>query len=64
VDIEERADKWAREYAQENGLTTIGGGGIEGVLAAAYLAGSAQTQADYSGYCHCLCANCSGCLGA
>jgi hypothetical protein len=47
MDIEERAEKWAREYAEENGLTTIGGGGIEGVLADAYLAGSAQTQADY-----------------
>lgn len=53
MDIEERAEKWAREYlAQVNDLlpSPPGRGPIlkSADLIAAYLAGSAQTQADYT----------------
>ena len=43
MDIEERAEKWAREYAPIPGAEFNGHD-----LVAAYLAGSAQTQADYA----------------
>ena len=46
ADIEDRARKWARAYAKENGLADITG--LEDVLVDAYLAGVAQTQQDYS----------------
>jgi len=46
MDIEERAEKWAREHAAENDLSDFGPG-IEEELVKAYLAGSAQTQKDY-----------------
>lgn len=46
MDIEERAERWARKHAQENDLSDYGPG-IEEELIAAYLAGSAQTQRDY-----------------
>jgi hypothetical protein len=45
MDIEERAEKWAREYAREHAYGVVGFS--EADLIAAYLAGSAQTQADY-----------------
>jgi hypothetical protein len=44
--IEERAEKWAREYAREMG----GGEFTEQDLVGAYLAGSEQTQKDYVAY--------------
>lgn len=55
----ERAEKWAREYAQTKDLSDFGPG-IEEALTSAYLAGSAQTQYDYAGYlacprCECTC---------
>lgn len=54
MDIEERAEKWAEDHT---------GCQAEKLIAVeAYLAGSAQTQADYSGHCDCACSNCSGCL--
>lgn len=46
MDIEGRAEKWAREYARDHGTFTPDFG--EDDLMAAYLAGSAQTQADYT----------------
>jgi hypothetical protein len=61
MDIEDRAAKWARDYAREQGTYTPDFG--EDDLIAAYLAGSAQTQRDYAGVCACTCCNCSGCLG-
>lgn len=45
ADIEERAEKWARDYGREQGTSTPDFGADD--LIAAYLAGSAQTQADY-----------------
>ena len=50
ADIEERAEKWAREYDREH-YDEIQGYG-EADLIAAYLAGSAQTQADYAAIRH------------
>jgi hypothetical protein len=47
MDIEDRAERWAREHTQANDLSDFGPG-IEEELITAYLAGSAQTQADYS----------------
>ena len=46
MDIEDRAAKWAREY--DPGDDTDPYGFTEQDLIAAYLAGSAQTQADYT----------------
>ena len=51
MDIEERAEKWAREYAEENGLTTIGGGGIEGVLTVADMREIALCQGGHCAFC-------------
>lgn len=45
MDIEERAGKWAREYKSEYSDVE---GFAEADLIAAYLAGSAQTQRDYT----------------
>lgn len=50
MNIEDRAEKWARERTQQNDLSDFGPG-VEEELMAAYLAGSAQTQADYSAPC-------------
>lgn len=47
MDIEDRAAKWAREYARDNDLSDFGPG-IEDTLITAYLAGSAQAQSDYA----------------
>jgi hypothetical protein len=56
MDIEERAGKWfGTEHGDHEGPF------CKEEMLAAYLAGSAQTQADYAGYCACDCANCSGC---
>lgn len=54
MDIEERAEKWAREYQADHNR------GREILdnedLIAAYLAGVAQTQGDYSADCsRCVC---------
>jgi hypothetical protein len=49
MDIEDRAERWAREHAAETDLTDFGPG-IHEELVAAYLAGSAQTQRDYANY--------------
>jgi hypothetical protein len=49
ADIEERAEKWAREKLAEEHADSY----LEGVfpwLVAAYLAGSAQTQKDYTAH--------------
>jgi hypothetical protein len=54
ADIEERAEKWAREHAEEQDSDQLRW--LEPHLVAAYLAGSAQTQADYSADCsRCVC---------
>lgn len=45
ADIEERAEKWAREHAKEQDSELLSW--LEPHLVAAYLAGSAQTQKDY-----------------
>lgn len=58
MDIEERAEKWAREHARDNDLTDFGPG-IQEELVKAYLAGSGQTQADYSKYICCPRCECS-----
>jgi hypothetical protein len=47
MDIEDRAERWAREHEQQNDLSDFGPGVTEHLIAA-YLAGSAQTQADYT----------------
>lgn len=44
--IEERAEKWAREYEEQANLPAYTGFATEDLIAA-YLAGSAQTQRDY-----------------
>lgn len=54
MDIEERAEKWAREHAATHDLSDYGPG-IEEELIAAYLAGSAQTQADYAEHISAIC---------
>jgi hypothetical protein len=52
MDIEDRAERWAREFlAEVNDVPWPPGRGPllnSEALIAAYLAGSAQTQADYS----------------
>lgn len=49
MDIEERAEKWAREYVIGNGLWTLYEDRVQALIAA-YLAGVSQTQADYSAH--------------
>ena len=46
MDIEERAEKWAKEYEAEKRLPSWTGFDVADLIAA-YLAGSAQTQRDY-----------------
>lgn len=46
ADIEERAEKWAREHERDFDSYCLYSQRIA-ALTAAYLAGSAQTQADY-----------------
>lgn len=63
MDIEERAEKWAREFVAELNISKfrslpvmqIAILKIEEILAEAYLAGSAQTQADYSARMSAIC---------
>lgn len=46
MDIEDRAERWARELANERDLSDYGPG-IHEELVEAYLAGAGQAQRDY-----------------
>jgi len=50
MDIEERAEKWAREHIHEMYIRADGITRWEQNLIEAYLAGSAQAQADYAAH--------------
>jgi hypothetical protein len=58
MDIEERAERWARNYSAEHDSADVEGFGIEDLMAA-FLAGSSQGQADYSKYLACPRCECS-----
>jgi hypothetical protein len=47
MDIEDRAERWAREYSDGHKSADVEGFSVDDLIAA-YLAGSAQTQKDYA----------------
>jgi hypothetical protein len=47
MDIEDRAEQWARQYEAAKDLPSWTGFGLDDLIAA-YLAGAAQTQKDYA----------------
>lgn len=52
MDIEERAEQWARIFRAENDASAYS---VDQLLILAYLAGSAQTQADYVKHISAIC---------